>query len=247
MSVHLITPPDNMSLSASRPHSPSQGPQGQSRTQKKPRSPLEISGECRARPANEDTAALVWELPVSQERWSYEAAHTRLCLLSLWHGKTTNTRDGKRARETRREGGKEGWDQSERLKDWWCEALQIKVTAQRQMPERKSRGREIRGQSAGLQNKISLIFWGLMLILGSKIFIYWPKYTSIKPECHSVKCTDPPRPNRSLKFPKCVGFFKKIHESFPGKSVKITNTTKCVYLEVRNETKCKCTCILHCI
>lgn len=45
---------------------------------------------------------------------SYEAAHTRLCLLSLWHGKTTSRRHGKR-RESREKCGEAetrvaGWE-----------------------------------------------------------------------------------------------------------------------------------------
>lgn len=40
--------------------------------------------------------------PSLSRPWSYEAVHTRLCLLSLWHGKTTNTRDEKEREKERK-------------------------------------------------------------------------------------------------------------------------------------------------
>lgn len=47
--------------------------------------------------------------------WSYEAAHTRLCLLSLWHGKTANTRE---RREGKSEDERVGHDRNGWVGGW---------------------------------------------------------------------------------------------------------------------------------
>lgn len=65
---------------------------------------MEKSGECRARPTNEDAAALVCERPGSQEggvtRW---LTHDSVCLVSDSE-KTSNRRDGKRGEREEMQG-----------------------------------------------------------------------------------------------------------------------------------------------
>lgn len=79
--------------------------QGQHWTQKKPRSLLEISGECRTWPANEDTAALVWELRVSQERRVMRPlTHDSVCLVSDTERQPTREMGTERERKKREEG-----------------------------------------------------------------------------------------------------------------------------------------------
>lgn len=99
---------------------PSKKAQGQLRVQKKAAEP----------PGD------IWRMPNMAGKWrrscapsrapglsgtrSYEAAHTRLCLLSLWHGKTTSRRHGKR-RESR-----EKWGEAETKGGWMGERMSVR-------------------------------------------------------------------------------------------------------------------------
>lgn len=63
-------------------------------------------------------------------RWSDKAAHTRLCLLSLWQGKDKQQKRRKERRTGRnaRRGGERtvsGWEE-----DWWYSKKKIKVSAE---------------------------------------------------------------------------------------------------------------------
>lgn len=93
---------------------------------KMPRSLLEMSGEYQTWPTNEDTAVLVWEPPVSQERGVMRPlTHDSVCLVS--DTERQPTRDGKRKKkEEREEKEEEGWDTSRWVKDWW-KSREIKV------------------------------------------------------------------------------------------------------------------------
>lgn len=71
----------------------------------------------------------IWRMPDMADKWrrscarlrapslsgtrSYRAAHTRLCLLSLWHRKATSRRDGKRGK------GKKSEERGEKRVDVW--------------------------------------------------------------------------------------------------------------------------------
>lgn len=122
LSFHL-TQPEHVS-----PYMKLQGARGHA-AQKKSRSLLQISGECRTWPTNEDTAVLVWELKVSQERRVMRPrTHDSVCLVSdterqpIWEA--ASERKGK-------EKGKaaEGQEESGWVKDaWWKRKMKGNIT-----------------------------------------------------------------------------------------------------------------------
>lgn len=91
--------------------------------------------------------------------WSYRAAHTRLCLLSLWHRKATSRRDGKRGK----------WKKSEergekRVDGWKTDGIEIKVNIETDHKYRRRYSKDIVvagmfNHPAGPQHMICLDFF----------------------------------------------------------------------------------------
>ncbi len=128
MSIYIVNVHENLSHFASLPHSLSQGTRSNQNTKKAQEPPGDIWRMPNMADKWRHSCARL-RAPSLSGTWSYEAAHTRLCLLSLWHGKTTNRRDGKRERERRKgkKKGGEGWDEIGWEKDWW-QSRKIKVS-----------------------------------------------------------------------------------------------------------------------
>lgn len=109
--------------------------QGQTRTQKA----QEISGKYQTWPPNEDTAVLIWELPVSQEPGVMRPlTHDSVCFVCDTERQPTPEL-GKRERNVEAEG-KEGWDRSRWKTDGKVERSKLE---QRQTPWRQSDTRKI--------------------------------------------------------------------------------------------------------